>query len=67
MDKDMKKIVGALQKQGFEVEVTKRQHIMVYRDGVLVVTFSGTASDWRSIRNGIAKARRAGFDWPPKR
>lgn len=67
MDKDMKKIIGALQKQGFEVEVTKRQHVMVYRDGVLVVTFSGTASDWRSIRNGIAKARRAGFEWPPKR
>ena len=67
MDKDLKKIVEALRKQGFEVEVTKRQHVMVYRDGTLVVTFSGTASDWRSMRNGIAKARRAGFEWPPKR
>jgi hypothetical protein len=67
MDKDLKKIIGALQKQGFEVEVTKRQHVMVYRDGALIVTFSGSASDWRSIRNGIAKARRAGFEWPPKR
>ncbi len=67
MDKDLKKIIEALQRQGFEVEVTKRQHVMVYRQGVLVVTFSGTASDWRSLRNGIAKARRAGFEWPPRR
>ncbi|WP_413600870.1 hypothetical protein [Curtobacterium sp. Curtsp57] len=67
MDKDLKKIIGALQKQGFGVEITKRQHVMVYRDGVLIVTFSGTASDWRSLRNGIAKARRAGFEWPPTR
>ncbi len=67
MDKDLKKIVEGLQRQGFEVEVTKRQHVMVYRQGVLVVTFSGTASDWRSLRNGIAKARRAGFEWPPRR
>lgn len=66
MDKDLRKIVKALQQQGFDVEVTTKQHVMVYRDGRLVVTFSGTASDWRSMRNGIAKARRAGFQWPPR-
>ncbi|WP_353809177.1 hypothetical protein [Agromyces sp. SYSU T00194] len=66
MDKDLKKIIKALQKQGFEIEVTSKQHVMVYRDGRLVVTFSGTASDWRSVKNGIAKARRAGFEWPPR-
>jgi len=67
MDKDLKKIVEALRRQGFEVEVTSKQHVMVFRDGALVVTFSGSASDWRSLKNGIAKARRAGFQWPPKR
>lgn len=67
MDKDLRKIIGALKKQGFEVEVTSRQHVMVYMNGVLVVTFSGTASDWRSLKNGIAAARRHGFQWPPKR
>lgn len=67
MDKDLKKIVGALKRQGFEVEVTTKGHVMVFRDGALVVTFSGTASDWRSLKNGIAAARRAGFEWPPKR
>ena len=65
MDKDLKKIVKALQKQGFEVEVTRKGHLMVYRDGRLVTTFSGTASDWRALKNGIAAARRAGFRWPP--
>lgn len=67
MDKDLKKIVEALRKQGFTVEVTSKGHVMVFRDGALVVTFSGTASDWRSLKNGLAKARRAGFEWPPTR
>ncbi|HEY8589581.1 MAG TPA: hypothetical protein VIL55_08515 [Naasia sp.] len=67
MDKDLRKIVEALEAQGFEVEVTSRGHVMVFRDGAAVVTFSGTASDWRSLKNGIAKARRAGFQWPPRR
>lgn len=67
MDKDLRKISDALKNQGFEVEVTARQHLLVFRGDALVVTFSGTASDWRAIRNGIAKARRAGFVWPPHR
>lgn len=67
MDKDLRKIVQALEEQGFETEVTRKGHVIVFKDGRLVVTFSGTASDWRSLRNGIARARRAGFRWPPKR
>lgn len=67
MDKDLKKIVKALEAQGFVIEVTKKQHIMVFRDGRAVATFSGTASDFRSMRNSIADARKAGFEWPPKR
>lgn len=67
MDKDLRKIVKALEEQGFDCETTSKGHVMVYLNGSLVVTFSGTASDWRALRNGIAKARRAGFRWPPKR
>lgn len=66
MDKDMKKIAKALREQGFEVTVTKKQHLAVSKDGRIVAVFSGTASDWRSMRNGIAAARRAGFEWPPR-
>lgn len=40
---------------------------MVTRDGELIATFAGTASDWRSIRNSLAPLKRAGFRWPPKR
>jgi hypothetical protein len=67
MHKDLKKIAKALEAQGFEVEETKRGHLMVFRDGRLVATFAGTPSDWRSLKNGLAKLKRAGFDWPPKR
>lgn len=67
MNKDLRKIVKALEGQGFEVRVTRRGHVVVTRDGELVATFSGTASDWRSMQNGISHAKRAGFVWPPKR
>lgn len=65
MDKDLKKIVKALEQQGFEVERTKKGHIAVYREGRFVAMFAGTASDWRSIKNGLAAVKRAGFRWPP--
>lgn len=67
MDKDLRKIVKALKAQGFDVETTTKGHVVVYRDGVLIATFSGTASDWRSIRNSLAPLKRAGFRWPPTR
>jgi hypothetical protein len=67
MDKDLRKIVKALRAQGFEVEVTAKQHVIVSRDGALIATFSGTASDWRSLRNSLAPLKRAGFRWPPSR
>lgn len=67
MDKDMRKIVKALEAQGFEVRTTKRQMLAVYRDGEFVAMFAGNASDWRAIRNALAPLKRAGFQWPPKR
>lgn len=67
MDKDLREIVKALEAQGFEVTVTKRGHVVVEREGKVIAVFSGTASDWRSIRNGLAPLKRAGFRWPPKR
>lgn len=66
MKKDLKKIAEALREQGFEVTVTKKGHLSVARDGRIVAVFSGSASDWRSMRNSIADARRAGFEWPPR-
>jgi hypothetical protein len=65
MDKDLKKIRKALHAQGFETETTKKGHLMVFRDGRAVATFSGSASDWRALKNALAALRRAGFKWPP--
>jgi hypothetical protein len=65
MQKDLAKIVKALEAQGFTTRVTTKGHVTVYRDGVLVATFSGSPSDWRAMRNALAPLRRAGFRWPP--
>ena len=67
MHKDLKKIAKALIEQDFEVTTTKRGHLVVFRDGELIATFSGTPSDGRSWKNSLAKCKRAGFDWPPRR
>lgn len=67
MDKDLRKIVKELKRQGFEVRPTKRGHLAVYHDGELVTTFAGTPSDHRSTLNALAPLKRAGFQWPPKR
>lgn len=66
MDKELRKLVKALEAQGFEVVPTARQHLMVLLDGKVIATISGTASDWRSIRNALARLKRAGFQWPPR-
>ena len=65
MNKDLKKLVKALEAQDFEVRATKRQHLTVSKNGQWVTTLPGTPSDWRSMRNAMAALKRAGFRWPP--
>lgn len=67
MDKDLRKIAQALEDQGFEVVTTTKGHLKVLRDGRVVAVFAGTPSDRRSLRNSLARAKRAGFRWPPER
>ncbi len=64
MKKDLKKLTKALEEQGFTVRMSKRGHILVFNADGLVATFSGTASDWRSLKNSMAALRRAGFRSP---
>lgn len=61
MDKTLKKLVKELEAQGFTVRTTKRQHLMVSRNGRPITTLAGTPSDWRSLKNGLAALKRAGF------
>lgn len=67
MDKDLRKIVKALAEQGFDAQLSSKGHVIVRKDGRIVATFSGTASDFRSMRNGLANVKKAGFIWPSKR
>lgn len=68
MDKDTKKVLAEAERQGFTVRTTSKGHAQVRdADGQVVAVFSGTASDVRALRNGIAALRRAGFVWPPKK
>lgn len=67
MDKDVRKLVKALQAQGFTVAPTSKNHLVVTLGGSRVTTLPSTPSDPRSLRNAIAQCRRAGFVWPPTR
>lgn len=66
MKKELKKIIEALEDQGFTTEETNGGHVRVYLGGTWVTTFAGTPSDRRSWLNSLAPAKRAGFRWPPR-
>lgn len=60
--KEGRKLVKALQEQGWRVEPTKKGHFLAYApDGVGLVTIPGTPSDSRSLRNTISDLRKHGF------
>jgi len=62
MSKDLRKVVKALEAQGFTVEQSRNGHYKVRNaEGVLVCTIAGTPSDGRSWKNSLAALRRAGF------
>lgn len=61
VNKDMRQLVKKLEKQGFEVAMSKNGHYVVRRNGARVATMPGTPSDWRSMANTIAVLKRAGY------
>lgn len=65
MDKETAEIIKAAEEQGFTVTYSKKGHPVFHKDGEFVTTLSGTASDWRSGKNGLAFLKRAGLAWPP--
>ena len=64
MDKDLKKLLKALEAQGFEVRKSGKGYPMVYLRGEFVAKLAQTPGDWRSWKNGLAALRRHGFKWP---
>lgn len=66
MDKELRRLLKAAEAQGFTVERTAKGHWLIRNaQGRAVATISGTPSDHRSWRNGLAALRRAGLIWPP--
>lgn len=65
MNKDLKKLLEALDEQGFEVKSTKKSHLRILKGGKPVTTLAGTPSDRRSWLNGLSHLKRHGFIWPP--
>lgn len=63
MNKDVRHLLKALRKQGFEVVETTR-HYEIRLNGARITTVARTPSDHRSLRNAIAPCKRAGFVWP---
>jgi predicted RNA binding protein YcfA (HicA-like mRNA interferase family) len=61
--KDVRDLVKALEKQGFEVTPSRSGHLIVRLDGRRIATMAGTPSDHRSQLNLLAVLRRAGFVW----
>jgi hypothetical protein len=61
---DMKRLKRLARDNGWEVEQTRNNHVaFVAPNGKRFVT-SGTASDRRSMRNHIARLRKAGLPVP---
>ena len=60
-DKEVKKLMKALEKQGFECEIGGSGHPKVYREGKFITSLPSTPSDWRSLKNALALLKREGF------
>jgi len=59
---EQRKLVKSLQKQGFKVTQTKKNHFKVYSpDGERVAFLGGTPGDHRSWKNQISILRHMGY------
>lgn len=69
MNKDTKKLVAELERQGFRVHRRKKSphHLVDDAAGRRVGILADTPSDYRGWRNTIAQLRRHGFVWPAPR
>jgi hypothetical protein len=65
---ELAEIIAALEDQGWRVERTKKGHWRCYAPGGEgIVLLAGIPLDRRSLANAVARLRRYGFQWPPRR
>jgi hypothetical protein len=68
MKKELKALIAKVEAQGGLVEQTRGAHVKIKCAdrskcrGSGIVVLAGTASDHRSLRNGVSQLRRCGFD-----
>lgn len=68
MDKDLRKLIRAAERQGWTVQIGKAGHVKLFApDGRTLVTMGSTESDRRALTNTVSRMRRAGFVWPPRK
>lgn len=63
MNKELKKLIKAIEAAGFQTVTSSKGHKVYDEDGNLLAVFSGTPSDWRSIQNSLRPLKRLGFRW----
>jgi hypothetical protein len=61
--KEAKRVVREAERQGFRVKETKMGWMIYAKEGPEQVLMHKTPSDWRALRNDIARLRRIGFEW----
>lgn len=65
MDKELKKLLKAIEAHGFQTVTSSKGHIKVYdTNGHMIAVLAGTPSDHRSRLNELRPLKRLGFRWP---
>lgn len=62
MKKEVKELRRKLEAQGWRLEDRGSTVMAFSPDGVTVVSIHKTPSDWRAMKNTIARLRRGGFE-----
>ncbi|WVX89773.1 HicA-like toxin [Microbacterium phage SanaSana] len=62
MNKDLKKLIRAVEAQGCVVTTSTKGHLLFSKDGKRVAVTGSTPSDRRSFLNLKADLKRAGYD-----
>jgi len=65
--KDSLQLIKQIRKQGFDCEMQNSGHWHVLVQGIRILTIAASPSDWRASRNNIARLRKFGFVWPPRK
>lgn len=57
----MREIFLSLERQGWRIEITKKNHLKLFSPEGGIVVASGTPSDWRAMMQLRADLRRHGY------